>query len=112
MKRYYEIDSYATEYNETVELVKTKIKLMKEGLPDSKIDGLYKQAICNIRKDLGIKNVISLSLRTNRETKEQWVRINIYNYELPSEDWNCWTDVKYDEDKKLRYIQMEDDNNE
>ena len=112
MKRYYEIDHNGTQNCTTLELVKMKIKLMKEGISDSYIDGLYKQEICKIRKELGIKNVISLNLVTHKETKEQWVFIYIYDYELPNEDWNCWTDVKYDEDKKLRYIQMEEDINE
>lgn len=108
MKKYYEIDYNGTQDEIVLELVKSKIELMKKGISDNYIDRLYKQEVCNIRKDLGIKNAISLSLVTHKETQEQWVFIHIYDYELPNEDWNCWTEVKYDEDKKLRYIQMEE----
>ena len=112
MKKYYEIGFNATKNKALIELVKTKLKLMEEDISDNHIDGLYKQKICEIRRDFGIKNVISLDIATHKETKEQRVNIYIYDYELPSEEWNCWTEVKYDEDKKLRYIQMEEDINE
>ena len=112
MKKYYEIGFNAIKNSEVLELIEEKIKLGEKGIIDSHIDGEYKQIACEIRKSLGVKNAISLSIGIHKETEEQWVLIHIYDYELPSEDWNCWVGIKYDEDKKLRYIQIEEEDNE
>ena len=107
MKRYYQIKGYSIESKELKELIKLKINTQDKDLKE-RLNGIYKQTICRIRKDLGIRNVIGLYILKEYNNK---VYVLVYDYLLPTADWNCWCIQNYDEEKELWYIEIEDEVN-
>ena len=103
---YYQIDSLVVEDDNSVELIKQMRKSKEIGIENGELIGVYKQTICKIRKDLQIKNAMSLGVVIHKITKKEYLNITIYDYELPNADWNCWVTNKYDEDKKIRYVEI------
>ena len=81
--RYYEV-ARKTMNDENLIKFLEDFKVVKEyGTEEDKklFSGLYKNIICQIRKKNNIKNVMSLGVHINPETKEKFVGIILFDYE-------------------------------
>lgn len=106
--RYYEV-ARKTMNNENLIKFLEDFKIVKEyGTEEDKklFSGLYKNITCQIRKANNIKNVMSLGVHENPETKKKFVGILLFDYELPDHDWNAWEEVKFDEEKGKVYFEV------
>ena len=106
--RYYEV-ARKTMNDENLIKFLEDFKVVKEyGTEEDKklFSGLYKHIICQIRKKNNIKNVMSLGVHINPETKEKFVGIILFDYELPDHDWNAWGTVEFDEENEKTYFEV------
>lgn len=106
MIKYYQKKGYYIKNQELANLIRLRANTEDKKL-EEQLNGLYKQIICGMRKELDIKNAIALN--TTKEITDK-VYIIIYDYELPMTDWNCWCTQKYDEEKNLYYIEVDEVN--
>lgn len=112
-RRYYELkDRYVLINKELYtnlkkrETLKEKIVLTEEEIDIlNAMNGTYKQYCCRIRASNNIKHVLALIPYLN-EKGEMGAEVILFDYKLPSSQWNSWLKISYDEDKELLYVEI------